>query len=114
LSDLEIENDFIEISKKFKGSQIQVRIFGQADLTGNLHWHVIRLLIKVLYQWRPLRYPGIINSTTGNRPRVQAGPVTKYFKSHSRYNNLYFGSQYGKIAKIIDAIFLPYTGKHPI
>jgi hypothetical protein len=44
LSDLEIENDFIEISTKFKGLQIQVRIFGQADLTGNLHWHVVRII----------------------------------------------------------------------
>jgi hypothetical protein len=44
LANLDIENDFIEISTKLNGVQIQVRIFGQPDPTGNLNWHVTRII----------------------------------------------------------------------
>jgi len=58
LSDLEIENDFIEISTKFNGLKLQVRIFGQADLTGNLHWHVVRIINRSIVPTAPIMISG--------------------------------------------------------
>jgi len=44
LADLDIKNDFIELSTMSNGLAIQVRIFGQADRAGELHWQVVRIV----------------------------------------------------------------------
>ncbi|KQM76237.1 hypothetical protein ASE74_19480 [Pedobacter sp. Leaf216] len=53
LANLEIENDFLEISTTFKGIQVQVRVFGKADLMGKLHWHVIRIINQSVIPTQP-------------------------------------------------------------